>query len=68
MVIGEYAEDFGLLEVASRKFRMEKVNLVGMVDIVDNMAMVGGPSGQQRYILYIKISVMDKWRNGASCH
>jgi hypothetical protein len=28
---------------------MKKVDLVG---IVENMAMVGGPGGEQRYILY----------------
>jgi hypothetical protein len=35
---GEYAEDFWLLEVASRHFGMEKLDLV--VDLVDKMDMV----------------------------
>ena len=32
---------------------MEKVDLVDMVDIVENMVIVGGPGGQQSYVLFI---------------
>ena len=37
---GEWAEDFWLLEVAKIYFRMDKDDLIGMLDIVDHMAMV----------------------------
>ena len=40
---GEYAKEFMLLEVASRHFRKDKVDLVSMVVMVgmeDNMDMV----------------------------
>ena len=37
---GEYAGNFLFLEVASIQFIIDKVDLVGMVDILDNMVMV----------------------------
>ena len=36
----QYAEDFWFLEFVSRHFRIDKEDLAGMVEIVDNMTMV----------------------------
>ena len=45
--LGEYADDFWLLEFASRHFSMDKVDMVGIgdkVDRVDNIDMVDNVS------------------------